>query len=73
MFIDALEKAGVADLQAVEDHLNLDLTMDEEILEEAEDTLSILNKFIEQIADKNNHNNLSRLIKELYDEALAVE
>jgi hypothetical protein len=47
--------------------------MDEEILEEAEDTLSILNKFIEQIADKNNHNNLSRLIKELYDEALAVE
>ncbi len=73
LFIDALEKAGVADLQAVEDHLNLDLTMDEEILEEAEDTLSILNKFIEQIADKNNHNNLSRLIKELYDEALAVE
>lgn len=73
VFIERLEKAGVADLQAVEDHLNLNLELDDNIIEEAEDTLSILNKFVTQIADKNNHKNLSKLLKDLYDEALMVE
>ena len=73
VFIEKLEKAGVADLQAVEDHLNLNLELDDDIVEEAEDTLSILNKFVTQIADKNNHKNLSKLLKDLYDEALTVE
>lgn len=73
VFIERLEKAGVADLQAVEDHLNLNLELDDDIVEEAEDTLSILNKFVTQIADKTNHKNLSKLLKDLYDEALMVE
>lgn len=73
VFIEKLEKAGVADMQAVEDHLNLNLELDDDIVEEAEDTLTILNKFVTQITDKTNHKNLSKLLKDLYDEALTVE
>lgn len=72
MFIEKLEKAGVADLQVVEDHLNLNLELDDEILEEAEDTLSLLNKYASQ-ATKNDSDKLSLLLQELYNEALMVE
>jgi len=73
LFIEKLEKAGVSDLQSVEDHLNLNLEIDDDIVGEAEDTLSMLNKFVTQISNKENHKDLSKLLKELYNEALAVE
>ena len=41
MFIDNLEKAGTIDLQVVEDHLNLNLEDDTDIVNEAEDTITI--------------------------------
>ncbi len=37
--VDKIEKTGVLDLQIVEDHLNLDLEDDADIVDEAEDTL----------------------------------
>lgn len=72
MFIDKLETSGVIDLQIVEDHLNLDLEEDQDIVDEAEDTLTIFRKAIDQmnvpIKDK-----LYEAIAELYDEALTIE
>ena len=40
-----------------------------EILEQAEDTLTIINKYIETMAEDVDKNKLQGLIKELYDEA----
>lgn len=45
MYVDKLEKSGIADLQIVDDHLNLSLESDEEIVDEAEDTLTSIKKF----------------------------
>lgn len=72
VFIDKLEKNGVADLQVVEDHLNLDLEMDEDILKDAEDTLTLLTKYAEQV-HKNKSKDLSKFLKDLYNEALMVD
>lgn len=72
VFIGKLEKSGVADLQVVEDHLNLNLEMDDSILEQAEDTITILQKYITQISKKD-HTDLSALLRDLYNEALTLE
>jgi hypothetical protein len=72
-YIERLEKAGVADLQVVEDHLNLDLEGDEDIVNEAEDTITILKKYIEQVDVQVDRKQLNKLMQELYQEALAVE
>ncbi len=72
-FIDRLEKAGVADLQVVDDHLNLDLEGDEEIVNEAEDTITILKKYIDQVDVQVDRKHLNKLMQQLYDEALSLE
>lgn len=72
VFIDKLEKAGVADLQVVEDHLNLNLEVDEDILKDAEDTLTLLTKYASQVS-KQKSKELSKFLQDLYSEALTVE
>lgn len=72
VFIDKLEKAGVADLQVVEDHLNLNLEVDEDILKDAEDTLTLLTKYASQVT-KQKSKELSKFLQDLYSEALTVE
>ena len=72
VFIDKLEKAGVADLQVVEDHLNLNLEVDEDILKDAEDTLTLLTKYASQVS-KHKSKELSKFLQDLYSEALTVE
>lgn len=72
-FIDRIEKAGVADLQVVDDHLNLDLEGDDDIVNEAEDTITILKKYIEQIDVQVDRKQLNKLMQQLYEEALSVE
>jgi DNA repair exonuclease SbcCD nuclease subunit len=74
MFIDNLEKANPSDIQIVEDHLNLTVTDDSEIVNEAESTLDIFKSQIKLI-DENviNKVKLEKTIVDLYSEALAVE
>ena len=73
MFIDKLEKAGVLDMQVVEDHFHLDLETDDDIVNEAEDTLTILNKYVDTMQIQGDRQRLDNLIRTLYDEALNVE
>lgn len=73
MFIDKIEKAGVLDLQVVEDNLNLNLEDDSDIIDEAEDTLTILRKYTDQFGDKVDKSKLDKFLTELYQEALSVE
>jgi len=72
MFIEKLEKAGPIHVQVVEDHLNLDLASDDEIVNEAEDTLTILNKYIDALDVSVSKGKLESTIKDLYSEALSV-
>lgn len=73
LFIERLEKTGLADLQVVEDHLNLNLEADDQIVNEAEDTMTILKKYIDSIEIETDKERLDKLIRSLYDEALSIE
>lgn len=73
LYIEKLEKAGAIDIQVVEDHLNLNLEDDADIVNEAEDTLTILNKYVEQLELKADKQKLENLLRSLYTEALSLE
>jgi DNA repair exonuclease SbcCD nuclease subunit len=74
LYVDKVEKAGVLDLQIVDDNMNLNLEEDEEAIEEAEDTLSILRRSAEQIDSTSvDGKKLDMFLTELYTEALNVE
>lgn len=72
-FIENLEEENPIDIQIVEDHLNLDLEEDQEIVNEAESTLDIFKKYIDAYEVKNmDKDKLSKKIVELYNEALSI-
>lgn len=73
MFIEKLEKAGVNDLQVVDDHFHMDVESEQDIISEAEDTITILTKFVRQLDDSVDKKRLENLMTSLYTEALSVE
>lgn len=72
-YIDRLEKAGALDIQVVEDNLNLQLEDDGDIVNEAEDTLTILTKVVDQWETPVDKKRLDNFLRTLYSEALSVE
>ena len=72
MFIERLERVNPIHLQVVEDHLNLNLEDDEDVVAEAEDTLTILNNYIEQLDTSVDKQNVTKVIHDLYSEALTL-
>lgn len=74
LFIDKIEKHNPIDLQIVEDHLNLNLEEDSDIVNEAEDTITIFKNYIEQInSDSINKERLQNTMLDLYNEAMSLE
>ncbi len=72
-FIENLESVNPIEISIVEDHLNLDLEDDAEIINEAESTLDIFKKYIEGYELKNiNKTKLTEKIVELYNEAMTL-
>jgi DNA repair exonuclease SbcCD nuclease subunit len=73
-FIEQIEKVGVIEMQIVEDHLNLGVAEDEDIVNEAESTISIFKKYINQIdTEEKIKVKIEYTITELYNEALTLE
>jgi DNA repair exonuclease SbcCD nuclease subunit len=72
MFMDKLEKAGPCSVQVVEDHLHLDLESDDDIINEAEDTITILSKYISSLELTTDRSLVENTIKDLYREALTI-
>jgi len=74
MFIGQLEKRGVHDLQVVEDHLNLNLEEDADIINEAEDTMSILRKYLTSMsANTDIKVRVEKIVTDLYTKAQTIE
>jgi hypothetical protein len=73
MFVDKIEKAGVLDLQVVDDNLNLQMEDDGDIVNEAEDTLTVLSKVVDQVESRVDKKVLYNFLSSLYNEALSVE
>ena len=73
-FIEKIEKSGPYSVQVVEDHLNLGLEDDNSIVNEAESTVEIFKKYIDQIDFPSvNKQKLETTIVNLYSEALTIE
>lgn len=74
LFVDSLEKEGPANIQVVDDNLNLQLESDKDIIDEAEDTLTILRKYIDALeVTETEKPALEGLVRALYEEALTIE
>ena len=70
-YIELLESNGLLNLQIVEDNLNLDLESDDSIINEAQSTVDIFKKYIDQINMPGlNKPRLESTIVDIYNEAL---
>jgi len=72
VFVDKLNLQLPAHLQVVEDNFNLDIEDDSDIIDEAEDTVSIIKKYIGNL-NLDNPRPVENLFYELYHDALSVE
>ena len=73
-FIEHIEKTNPVDIQIVEDHLNLNLEEDQDIVDEAESTIDIFKKYITGAEIKGvNKDKLEKTISDLYFEAVTLE
>lgn len=75
MLIEKLEKVGIVDLKVVDDHLNLNLDDDSDIINEAEDTLTIIKKFAATYLtekDPETLRELNVLLSQLYQESMSM-
>ena len=72
LFIDKLQSAGCADIKVVEDHLNFDIIDEGELVDEAQDTLSLLKSYVEGLEVKTNKERVNLFLRELYQEAVSL-
>lgn len=73
-FVENIEKQNPVDIQIVEDHLNLGLEEDKDIIDEAESTLDICRKYISNVDVKGiDKQKLEKKIVNLYFEAMTIE
>jgi hypothetical protein len=71
--LDNLYKIGVCDISIVEDFTDTNLEDDQEIIDQAEDTMTILSKYIDNLTLNVEAEKLKTLMRELYVEALNTE
>jgi hypothetical protein len=73
LYMDKLYKSNPVNVQVVDDHMNLNLDDDSDIVNEAEDTLTILSKYIDGMKTTVDKKRLDSLMRSLYTEALYIE
>lgn len=71
--IDKIYKIGAADLSIVEDFSDLNVEIDQDIVDQAEDTMTILSKYIDNLELDVESEKLKKIMRELYVEALNTE
>jgi DNA repair exonuclease SbcCD nuclease subunit len=73
-FMNNLYNVNPADITIAEDLTDYSEGLDDDMVDQAEDTLTVLNKFVDNIKEENIDNNkLKNILKELYVEALNQE
>jgi hypothetical protein len=72
-FMNNLYNVNPADITIVEDFTDLNEGVDD-VVDQAEDTLTILNKYVDSVQEENIDNiRLKNLLKQLYVEAINIE
>ena len=70
LFMDNLLQAGAAEIKVVDDLTSFDVVDESDLIDEAQDTLTILNKYIDSLEIKGDKKNVERFIHDLYNEAI---
>lgn len=74
LFMDKLNASEPVHVQVVEDNLNLDVGDESDFIDEAEDTMTIVKKYVEGLSlSETQTRNVSSLFGELYQEAMSTE
>lgn len=71
--VDNLFKAGVADLSIVEDFTDSSIEDDEELINQAEDTFTILSNYIDNLTLDVDSTKLKNIMREIYVESLSAQ
>ena len=73
-FLENLYKQNPIDITIAEDFIDLTEGLEDDMIDQAEDTLTIINKYVDSIQEEHIDNNkLKTVIRELYVEALNTE
>jgi predicted phosphodiesterase len=72
LFVDRLQQAGAVDIKIVEDHMNMDQLDEDDLIDEAQDTRTILHQYIDSIETSVDKIKVKATITELYTEALNI-
>lgn len=73
-FMDAIYSVEPADVKIVEDFSDISEGIDDEMVDQAEDTLTILNKYVDGLSESSIDNNkLKNILRELYIESVNSE
>jgi DNA repair exonuclease SbcCD nuclease subunit len=72
LFMDRMMKVNPINIQVVDDNLNLNLDSEDDIVDEAEDTITIMSKYIESMPENVPKKKLDNLMRTLYNEAMAI-
>lgn len=73
LWLGKIYEAGPLDVDIVEDHNNQDNLSDADIINNAEDTMTILRSYVKNLETDINKTELDVLMRSLYDEALNME
>lgn len=72
LFLERLYAGGAVDIKVVEDQSTLEVIDEDELLDEAQDTLTILNQYVNNLEIKTDKSRVETLIRELYSEAMSL-
>ena len=71
--LDKLYKCNPVNVSIVEDFSEISFEDEDGLIDQAEDTMTILNKYIESMEIKGNKKMLQALLRDLYGEALTMD
>lgn len=72
LFMDKLNAVGPIHIQVVEDNLNLHLESEDDMIDEAEDTVTIMSKYVDAMPESIPKKKLDNLLRTLYNEAMSL-
>jgi DNA repair exonuclease SbcCD nuclease subunit len=70
LFLDRLQQSGATDIKVVDDHMNMDIIDESELVDEAQDTLTILRNYIDNLDIKADKQKVETYVSDLYQEAI---
>ena len=72
LFMDKLNESGPIHIQVVEDNLNLQFEDENDMIDEAQDTVTIMSKYVDAMPETIPKKKLDNLLRSLYNEAMSL-